>query len=324
MLPAAGLVETMARRARLYKKNNPRHACIRECHLTKGQSAHGEEHLGYPTTAFRGVCYDTEQDVKMGRPGDIRLSFNEAAETYDRVRPSYPADLFDAVLQMLPSEPRVVEVGPGTGQATKDLLARGASVLAIEIGPAMATTLRSNLPSDRLSVIVGDFEVVDILAGTADAVFSATAYHWISREAQTDRPAAILRSGGIVAIVDLIQVDSPDDAGFFAAAKPIYERYGQSHAGPPAPTRGNVDPAIRSVLKADRRFDSVAVRRYDWNQTYGASDYRNLMLSYSSTQLMDESDRAGLLDEMESFIRNDFGGVVTRPLVVTLTTAIVS
>jgi SAM-dependent methyltransferase len=284
--------------------------------------------LGIPwithVIGLRGQCGDLGQDVNVGRPDDIRLSFDEAAEIYDGVRPSYPADMFDALLQMLPSQPEIVEVGPGTGQATKDLLARGASVLAIEIGPAMATRLRSNLPSDRLSVIVGDFEVVDILAGTVDAVFSATAYHWISREAQTDRPAAILRSGGIMAIVDLIQVDSLDDAGFFASAQPIYERYGQSHTGPPAATRGKVDPAIREVLEADRRFDSVAVRRYDWNQTYSASDYRNLMLSYSGIQMMDESDRVGLLDEMESLIRNDFGGVVTRPLVVTLTTATLS
>ena len=124
-----------------------------------------------------------------------------------------------------------------------------------------------------------------------------------------------------MAIVDLIQVDSPEDAGFFAAAQPIYERHGQGHSGPPAPTRESVDPKIRAVLDEDRRFDSVDVRQYDWDQTYSASDYRNLMLSYSGTQMMEESDRVGLLDDMESFIRNDFGGVVTRPLVVTLTTA---
>lgn len=260
----------------------------------------------------------------MGRPDDIRLSFNEAAEIYDRVRPSYPPDLFDALFQRLPSQPQIVEVGPGTGQATKDLLARGASVLAIEIGPAMAAKLRSNIPSDRVRVRVGDFEIMDIAAGEADAVFSATAYHWISREAQTDRPAAILRPGGILAIVDLVQVDSSDDVGFFAAAQPIYERYGHGHTGPPAPTRGGVDPPLRAVLDADRRFESVGVRQYDWNQTYSASDYRSLMLSYSGTQMMHESDRIGLLDDMESFIRNEFGDVITRPLVVTLTTAILT
>ncbi len=268
-----------------------------------------------------GQFFGLGNDVNVGRPDDIRLSFNEAPEIYDRVRPSYPADLFDTLFAMLPAEPEIVEIGPGTGQATKDLLARGASVLAIEIGPATAATLRSNLPSDRLRVCVGDFEVIEIQNGEADAVFSATAYHWVSREPQTDRPAAILRPGGLVAIVDLIQVDSPEDAGFFAAAQPIYERFGHGHTGPPAPDRGSVDPAIRAVLDADPRFDSVGVRRYDWNQAYSASEYRDLILSYSGTQMMKESDRLGLLDEIESFILSDFGGIVTRPLVVTLTTA---
>ena len=260
----------------------------------------------------------------VGRLDDIRLSFNEAAEIYDRVRPSYPAAMFDPLFEMLPPRPAIVEVGPGTGQATKDLLARGASVHAIEIGPAMAAKLRSNLPSDRLDVTIGDFEVVNITPASADAVFSATAYHWISRQAQADRPGRILRPSGVVAIVDLIQVDSLDDAGFFAANQPIYERYGQGHTGPPAPTRDAVDPEMRRVLEADGRFGSVAVRRYDWNQTYTASEYRQLMLSYSGTQMMNESDRTGLLNDMEAFIREHFSGLITRPLVVTLTTAILT
>lgn len=269
-----------------------------------------------------GDCaWGIRQYVGVGRADDRRLSFNEAAEIYDKVRPSYPADLFDALFDLLPAQPEIVEVGPGTGQATKDLLARGASVHAIEIGPAMAAKLRENLPSERLHVNVGDFEELNIESGSADAVFSATAYHWISPQAQTDRPAAILRPGGVVAIVDLIQVDSPDDLGFFAAAQPTYKRYGEDHSGPRAPTRGAVDPAIHAVLEADHRFDLVAVHRYDWNQTYSASDYRKLMLSYSGTQMMEGVRSARPLDDIESLIRNDFGGGVTRPLVVTLTTA---
>ena len=252
---------------------------------------------------------------------DIRLSFDAAAETYDAVRPSYPATMFDDLFDLLPSAPEIVEVGPGTGQATKDLLARGASVHAIEIGPAMATRLQANLRRARLRVSVGDFEQLDIPAASADAVFAATAYDWISATAQTDRPAAILRPGGVIAIVDLVQVDSPEDRGFFAAAQFIYDKYGEGHTGPPAPTRELVDPPIRAALDADTRFERVALRRYDWNQTYTAADYRNLMLSYSGTQMMGETERVGLLDDMQSFINSNFGGLVTRPLVVALTTA---
>jgi SAM-dependent methyltransferase len=258
----------------------------------------------------------------MEPPGDIRLSFDRVADLYDTIRPSYPAGIFDVLFEMLPPEPTIVEVGPGTGQATNDLLARGASVHAIEIGVAMAAKLRSTLPTDRLHVTVGDFEVVEITPGSADAVFSATAYHWISRQAQTDRPASVLRPGGVVAIVDLIQVDSPDDAGFFAASQTIYERYGEGHTGPLPPTRAAVDPEMRRDLEADDRFHSVAVHHYDWNQTYTASEYRQLMLSYSGTQMMNEPDRTALVDDMEAFIRDRFGGTVTRPLVATLTTAV--
>ncbi len=257
----------------------------------------------------------------VGRPGDIRLSFNEAAEIYDAIRPSYPAAMFDVLFEMLPSNPMVVEVGPGTGQATRDLLARGAAVHAIEIGPSMAAKLRSNLPSERLRVSVGDFEQTAIATGSADVVFSATAYHWISPGAQADRPALILRPGGVVAIVDLIQVDSPDDVGFFTACQPVYERYGQGHTLPPAPTRDAVDPAIRQILDDDDRFHDVTVRRWDWNQTYTARQYQQLMLSYSGTQMMNEPDRRRLVDDMAAFIDEHFAGSVTRPLVVALTTA---
>jgi len=170
-------------------------------------------------------------------------------------------------------------------------------------------------------VTIGDFERVDVPDRSVDAVFSATAYHWLTPAAQLDRPATILKPGGVMAIVDLNQVDSSDDDGFFDAVQPIYERYGQGHTGPPAPECTSVNPAIRQSLGEDRRFIHVEVHSYDWNQTYTASGYRKLMLSYSVTQMMNPGDRKGLLDEVEAFIRERFSGQITRPLVVTLTTA---
>ena len=185
----------------------------------------------------------------------------------------------------------------------------------------MAAKLREVLPSPALTITIGDFEEVDVEEHSFDAVFSATAYHWISQKAQVDRPANVLKPGGRIAIVDLNQVSSPADKGFFAAAQPIYERYGEGHGGPPAPERNAVDPPIHLVLGGDPRFGNVEVRTYDWNQTYSAADYRKLMLSYSGTQMMTPSARQGLLDDMENFIQQQFGNQVTRPIVVTLTTA---
>jgi SAM-dependent methyltransferase len=254
-------------------------------------------------------------------PAEPRRSFDRAAEVYHGIRPSYPPPLFDELFRLLPSTPAVVEVGPGTGQATRDLLSRGANVTAVEIAPAMAAKLREVHPSPALTVIVGDFEETDLAEHGFDAVFSASAYHWISAKAQVDRPARVLRPGGLVAIVDVNQVSSPADKGFFTAAQPIYERYGEGHTGPPAPERNAVDPPMHRVLRGDARFSDVELLAYDWDQTYSAARYRKLMLSFSGTLMMTPSARQGLLDDIETFIQQRYDDQVTRPIVVTLTTA---
>ena len=74
----------------------------------------------------------------MTRPTDPRLSFDAAVAIYDEIRPRYPEAMFDDLFRLLLPGPVVLEVGPGTGQATRDLLDRGAVVHAVEIGPAMA------------------------------------------------------------------------------------------------------------------------------------------------------------------------------------------
>jgi SAM-dependent methyltransferase len=250
-----------------------------------------------------------------------RESFDRVPDVYHRIRPGYPPALFDDLFALLPTRPHILEVGPGTGQATRNLLSHGATVHAIELGPGMAAKLRKVISTKGLTITVGNFEEVPVEQFSYDCVFSASAYHWIEPSAQLDRPAGLLKPVGIVAIVDLIQVDSPGDRGFFAAAQPIFERYGQAHIGPPSPQRENVDPAMRVALQRDGRFSEVRVRRYDWDQTYTAAQYRQLMLSDSRRQLMETVARQGLLDEMEAFIRDNFDDRVTRPLVAALTTA---
>lgn len=250
-------------------------------------------------------------------PQDIRLSFDQQAEVYDRIRPHYPADLFDELFSWLPNDPAVVEVGPGTGQATGDLLARGAAVTAVELGPNLAKRLRQNVDDPvRLDIVVGDFEEAQLRAASFDCIFSASAYHWISPNAQRDRPAELLRLGGVLAVLELIQVESNTDHGFFEAVQPIYDKYGEGRAGQVPPSREDATPRMLTPLQADGRFADVTALRFDWDQTYTSDQYRQLMLSYSVTQMMEPTARNGLLTEIEAFTNQHFGGTVTRPLVI--------
>jgi len=66
--------------------------------------------------------------------------------------------LLRPLIQFLdPQSKRVLEIGPGGGVLTAELLAAGAGkVLAWELDPAWAVVLRRHLPDMRLSLVIGD------------------------------------------------------------------------------------------------------------------------------------------------------------------------
>ena len=78
---------------------------------------------------------------------DLGRLFNEVPELYDRVRPAYPDELFAdlAAITGMDSRSSVLEVGCGTGQATRSLAGLGYSVTCIEPGAGMAALARKRL-----------------------------------------------------------------------------------------------------------------------------------------------------------------------------------
>jgi SAM-dependent methyltransferase len=258
-------------------------------------------------------------------PTAIRHGFDNVADIYDRVRPRYPPEAFDEVFSRLPPNPSIVEVGPGTGQATRDLLARRAHVLAVELGPAMAAKLQSNFRDERhLEVLVSSFEAAALPPAAFDALFSATAYWWVASPERMTKPVEILkRPAGLVAILDTMQVDAPTDRGYFERSHAIYERHGVAPNGGyhKAPTPEAVIPPILPELQESALYRDVELYRYRADQTYSTSQYADLVRTYSVSQAMAVEAREALIDDLCSMIDAEFDGSVTRPLVMTLVVA---
>ncbi|MCU1426215.1 MAG: methyltransferase type 11, partial [Actinomycetia bacterium] len=79
-------------------------------------------------------------------------SFGADAARYDRARPSYPAALVDALTVDEPHE--VLDIGCGTGIASRLFAARGCHVLGVEIDERMAAVAREH----GIDVELGAFE----------------------------------------------------------------------------------------------------------------------------------------------------------------------
>ena len=253
------------------------------------------------------------------------MPFDEVAETYDRARPEYPREAFHELYRYLRSErpimtPAVVEIGPGTGQATRALLALGARVTAVEIGPRLAQFMREKFASEeKLRVVASAFEEVDLPRKTYDIVFAATAFHWLDANVRVRKAVELLAPGGVLATLSTIQIQSEVDCGYFERTHAIYKRYRPDERHPKLPTEEDAIPDDYEEFRSSGLLDDVIVRRYRWDQTYTADEYEQLVRSYSDTQTMDATAREGLLADLTDVIESEFGGRIVRPLVIGLT-----
>lgn len=90
------------------------------------------------------------------RHGNRRGLFADDVSAYNSGRPGYPDRVYNVLLERCGLSPgaRVLEIGPGTGQATGRLLELGASVTGIELSAELADRLRFNHQGQDLEVIV--------------------------------------------------------------------------------------------------------------------------------------------------------------------------
>ena len=133
----------------------------------------------------------------------FRGTFEIAAGRYDRARPVYPSELFDELLALtaVVAGDRVLEIGCGTGIATRALAARGLRVTCVELGSALAAVARENLADmAEVEVLHGSFEEWEApVAVRFDLVVAATAWHWIDPAVRYHNAWRLLRRGGHLA-----------------------------------------------------------------------------------------------------------------------------
>lgn len=182
--------------------------------------------------------------------------FDQVAEDYDRHRPSYPDVLVDGACERAGIGPgaAVLEIGCGTGQLTRSLLARGLRVTAVEPGRQLIARARDQLNGvDDLQFVGARFEDASLPRAAYSAVFSASAIHWIDPDVSWRKAADALVDGGNLALVSYFGLDDPRSAGDqqtlranmatiapeLATAWPIYRDLARTLAGVAA-RRNNV------------------------------------------------------------------------------------
>ena len=130
--------------------------------------------------------------------------FDQVAAEYERSRPTYPDELVDqaCALAGVGRGDRVLEVGCGSGQLTRSLLARDLSVTALEPGQHLISLAGASWnTAGEVEFVNARFEDARLPSGAYRAVFSASAFHWIDPEVSWEKAARVLAPGGTLALI---------------------------------------------------------------------------------------------------------------------------
>jgi SAM-dependent methyltransferase len=139
------------------------------------------------------------------------MVFDEIAAEYDRYRPAYPDELIDQACQVagIGSGDHVLEVGCGSGQLTRSLVARGLRVTAFEPGKSLVALARQNLEGAGVEFVNAQFEDAPLPREQFQAVFSASAFHWVDPKVSWQKTAEVLAPGGTLALVQYCGLEEP-------------------------------------------------------------------------------------------------------------------
>ena len=243
---------------------------------------------------------------------------------YDAARPGHAELVYEVLVQRCGLGPgtAVLEIGPGTGQATRRLLELGARPLvALEPNEQLSVHLEAVF-GDRVEVLRSTLGDAQLSRARFDLAAAASSFHWIDESAGLRTIHTALRPGGWIALWWTLFGDGEAPDPFIRATSPLLEGLDssptQGEEGRPPHAR---DTAARSGALETAGFAEVANELVRWVASWDAAGIRALYGSFSPILRLDDDRRTEILDEVARIAEQDFGGRVSRTLTTSLFTA---
>jgi SAM-dependent methyltransferase len=263
----------------------------------------------------------TARDVIDPREG--RRLFGTDPAAYDRARPGHAERVYEVLVGRCGLAPgtAVLEIGPGTGQATRRLLELGADPLvALEPDPALAEHLRGSL-GKQVDLRVTALEDAALSAGAFDLAAAASSFHWVDEAVGLAKLFRALRPGGWIALWWTLfgEADEPD--AFIDATSPLLEGLVPSPSSGTAGTPHALETEARLGSLRSVGFEDLSHQVTRWTASWDAEGVRALYGTFSPIARLDVTRKTGILDAVARIAERDFGGRVTRRLTTSLYTA---
>jgi SAM-dependent methyltransferase len=240
-------------------------------------------------------------------------SFGDDAERYDRVRPPYPVELVDVLLENRPRN--VLDVGCGTGIVARLFMARGCDVVGLEPDPRMAEVARRS----GVTVEAGTIEEWEPAGRRFDLLTAGQAWHWVQPDRGALKAAEVLRRAGRIG---LFWNQANPYPSVRAALQAVYARHAPEigeHSVLMGRREASLYESVAGALRRTGEFDEVTVQLFGHDITYSSAEWVELAASHSDHHTLPPDQLAELLTDMRRKV-DEVGGAVPVHYEVTLVT----
>lgn len=252
---------------------------------------------------------------------DLRRTFDHQALLYDKARPHYPLDLFDKIIEVtgIKTGDHLLEIAPGTGQATQPFAARGYRITGVELGEHLAVVARHKLRHyPGIEIITGSFEEAELPPHEFKLIYSATAFHWLKPEVRFAKTHELLVPDGYLAIIHTNHTSDEQGDAYHVASQAIYNRYWPPKTDPPVLPKAH---EIKPPEFDEKLFRHVYFQVFPMIVHYTADEYAELLGTYSPTLALKKSQQQAFLDEIKQLVNDQFGGTRTKHFAMSLAIA---
>ena len=139
---------------------------------------------------------------KMNQFDFDETSFDKVASIYEEVRPCYGYEIYRFIdsIKRFNSDSKILEIGCGTGIATKEIKDFwNPSLISLEPGTNLISIVRGNLKDyNDIEILNTKFEDYKINGMLFDGIFSATAFHWIDPNVKYKKAFSLLKNKGFL------------------------------------------------------------------------------------------------------------------------------
>ena len=159
---------------------------------------------------------------------EFRKIFDTIPEQFDQFRPRYSPELFEYLINRTNLGPgkKVLEIGPGTGQATEPVLETGCDYHAIELGEHLCAKMREKYDQyPNFHIVNDDFITYDFGPQRFDLIYSAATIQWIPEETAFSKTYALLKPGGTLAMMLTRSDYKTPNEELYQKIQKLYDRY---------------------------------------------------------------------------------------------------